>query len=1370
MSSLSEKQRLYGIVPIRCGCKSGTAFFLKEGKLLTAVHVVVEFFTNRTAVLVSFDGESIIRFRAEYVDKVGMKDVAILSPLDDISDYYKENYLPLLSIPFEHSKEMSLLVIGYPKELGHGTSLIDLKVKAYSRVTGKKYDIVTVREDNFEMRNYGGFSGSPVVNENGYVVGVVSTENYGKLTYCSIENICDKLKKMKVSVSEDWATFDGTDFSKQKSREQVQKACRDAGNRYHKNEHIPNIEVTNKVKAFADYEKYHYAEKFLTDVKDELDSIRELSTTLALKKFDNGVDLSLLPYYIDELSKDKNNISYKNILDKLKEKTVKQTTAYNSGHKRFLLMYGIAGTGKTHFSCKIAELLNEHHIVYLLFGSQFNIFEDVEEQILKLLFKNHRNEELKYVLSKINDRATSCNCYAFLIIDALNEGAGDEFWLSYIGRVINLIKEYDHLKMIVTIRKPYETKILRAADEKEWERIILKGFVSKKAVISALDKYLKKEGIDKNYVRGLESEFKLPLFLIIFCQSFQYLTRDERNNIKRTTLFEKYLKARNIKVAAKADEDEKRCVAFMLMEKLAEYSVDHCNAGLIPRDKARIIADRICPRPLWSNNLLHAMLDENLLMDTLADNGVDEMVMFEFENIADVMKAQYLLKSNLTDQDIVCKVSKMAKDLGTKGLSNSKFMNMVVALIAMWDRNTKITSFPVFTTGVFKGFVKRAIDNYKEESHIKYLKGWLNRNRKRYDLTPFHFLHELDNDNSSEFHDLDIYLSNLQMSKRDEKWTIFVNNYFDRPSSWEYIERLSHDDERAERFLLLAVWMLTTSYPESRDFLIRVIYRVMSRHLELVTTFMEKFIRCDDDYVLTGLYCAIYGVVLRNMDTSFVSDVAEKVYNYFYANEMNVTPNIVLRQWTIKILERAYYLDAHADYFMRLKRPFLSFNPDDTKLDKDPNDHYFGNGKGAFLLFDSIFGFSDFNRYILGRNSFMDSHEFYSLDENSRPKPLELQDIARMMAPIIKKKYQYSSVLDEYDGPRFSPDRMHNVKERIGKKYQWLALWEVYGQLTDHYLFYDNEKNEFFGEASIDRLTNLVWPWETKMYDRFDPTMPSSDEMDDIKRFARLGYQESLDLAPNNLSFKDWIDSCETNPLVNVCYFDEQGFDWICLYGFNSTENTENNEKRSTLLFYNSSFVREKNSLQMEKWAAEKDFSGRWMEERTDNIDFRWNEMPWSESYKRLGRGDWVKPESYNEYPCELMVAYDEQLQEEVYGFIEKKDYHSFSSAMPCAEMMEVMELYTAERGVVRRKENGEIVALCKSATNLSGIGLIVRKDVLCNFMKKQKYRLFIYISGNKQVREGGYTVLDSVELSGCLNIISKGELRTVQDLRIVKR
>jgi hypothetical protein len=131
-----------------------------------------------------------------------------------------------------------------------------------------------------------------------------------------------------------------------------------------------------------------------------------------------------------------------------------------------------------------------------------------------------------------------------------------------------------------------------------------------------------------------------------------------------------------------------------------------------------------------------------------------------------------------------------------------------------------------------------------------------------------------------------------------------------------------------------------------------------------------------------------------------------------------------------------------------------------------------------------------------------------------------------------------------------------------------------------------------------------------------------------------------------------------------------------------------------------------------------------------------------------------------------VKVSYDEQLQEEVFGMIDEKGYRIFSAGMPCAELMETMGLYTAERGLVRQRDNDEIAAVSLSVLKEHGSGLLIKKDLLCDFLKQKRYRLYCFISGNKEVILGTMRVLHSKNLSACMTMDGKGNWSVVQGLR----
>lgn len=60
----------------------------------------------------------------------------------------------------------------------------------------------------------------------------------------------------------------------------------------------------------------------------------------------------------------------------------------------------------------------------------------------------------------------------------------------------------------------------------------------------------------------------------------------------------------------------------------------------------------MAPYRLWSQDLMHACLTANLLLDDRSHWG-ESIIMFEYENLGDYYKAEILLKSNLTTNELL---------------------------------------------------------------------------------------------------------------------------------------------------------------------------------------------------------------------------------------------------------------------------------------------------------------------------------------------------------------------------------------------------------------------------------------------------------------------------------------------------------------------------------------------------------------------------------------------------------------------------------------------------------------------------------------------------------------------------------------------
>ena len=123
------------------------------------------------------------------------------------------------------------------------------------------------------------------------------------------------------------------------------------------------------------------------------------------------------------------------------------------------------------------------------------------------------------------------------------------------------------------------------------------------------------------------------------------------------------------------------------------------------------------------------------------------------------------------------------------------------------------------------------------------------------------------------------------------------------------------------------------------------------------------------------------------------------------------------------ILQYADYLDKDNAFEEKLKIPFNSEDPYSLiSSDLNNNENYFGLTDGSKRLYKTLCGFSDFNRYILGSNSYSESRVFYKKD-GDKYQPVPLQDIRNIMANIIMNEYGWDDELGELDNNEYSTSR-----------------------------------------------------------------------------------------------------------------------------------------------------------------------------------------------------------------------------------------------------------------------------------------------------------------------------------------------------------
>lgn len=1366
MSYLKGKAVETLIVPVYCESEQGTAFFVSETNLLTARHVVSSYFQNedaRTPIYIKVESRTLL-CKGEDLSMPGNAiDLALLTIVSE-EDYHASEYMTLLCD--EYVKDMPLHVYGYPQEVAMGCSLVDVKVRNQLEIVkGVWNDRALICDDKLAILNFDGLSGSPVVSMSGRVVGIVVLQINATLSYLSISKAKEHLDKKNINYNSDWIEDDLTTIGAGRSRLLCEKAVATIHDRYTPELHQENKELERILDYISDKQELntsikkaetlarcidHLPEKKKINIQDQLKLWQKLNYNILIDE-NYSILKRCYEYYEDR--------SIVGVNDDVKElKKAIDALEYNDFERlvfksiRNLCLIGKAGSGKTHSLCRYALNNQDKTNIYLFFGTDFNANQSPISYIQNVVCREMSFEEFNY---ELNTRGR----YAVIVIDAINEGMGCNYWNDHLGALRVELEHYDHIRLIISVRTPFDKELNDLMENNKWYVRRIEGFENKN---NAIDAYFNFYKIDKKYKDSKIEAFKNPLFLKIFCEIFHSLTEDERLKVNKHVLYKRYVAKKNEAVANLVDEDPELNITDKYLSTLANYCVYYRHFNPITRSKARQYARRIAPYRLWEKDLLHACLTVNLLLTDRSHIG-EPTVMFEYENLGDYYKAEKLLMSKMDVKKVLQWIEDEKKYLERNIMVPSeKFRTSVKALFDCWYyMGIEVYGEKLIQKG---GSLYELYYDFLMESEIP-----------NNDLVSI--LLRLDNDNVNPLH-LIQKLGNMSLDEvlqihdklkayptvgiRDLIWTRYINQMYER-SGDGYIRELllghSHtlEDTDIEReYLICITWMLSSSHPKFRGIIIREIKKRLEIYQSLILWLIGLFEDVNDPYVLGGLYCAVGGVVLPSRNQELVSTIASFIYHCYYEKDDTVPQDLIVRQWTLKIIERAYYLDKTCDYWKRIKTPFRT-QPIDNKVIAeyaDVQQDCFGLEQGSVMMYNSLFGFEDFNRYIIGTNNRHFSNDYFLLKEDGQYQGVDLHDIMKIMAYYIIHVFGWSDKLGYLDKGRYSPSRFHNDQERIGKKFQWLAWYRVNAYLMDN--CYTSRNRYYYENTAHEKdIVSEPYPWNSAAVSYFDPTI------DETKRCKlEVGLRGIEIQSIKGKEDKDWINNDEYLPYFRYVANSQDGHEYVMLVGYDTSNKEVGKE---TFLFSNACFVRQGDAKEFANWAKNRNFYGRWMPEHRGMIEFLWNDYPWADMcLSSIEQDPWLRPE---DCPCRIQLSYEAQLQEDWEGIDREREFLS-TVYMPCVEMMMQMNLYCSEiRGVI--KTTSEDMAAVNIDHENCIHGLFVRRDILNNYLKLNDYVMFYYVLGEKQLNIGGPNVIIK-NISAAYQYCSEDKLVIVQPMRVV--
>lgn len=852
-----------------------------------------------------------------------------------------------------------------------------------------------------------------------------------------------------------------------------------------------------------------------------------------------------------------------------------------------LLLLGEWGTGKTHFLCDITKIRDNRNLATLtVLAHKLSRNSDPLEAVCRLVPSASNGDQL---LAKLDRLGKKLNGRALIIFDGINE-ADRATWSSAIPEIARKLDQYDHVGLVLSCRTPYDHQVFTEKNRTRFVQYNHPGF--NEIEIDAQSEFFNHYAIPTPNVPLLADEFSRPLFLKILCKTLQsFADRTKRKKIgdmasghrSMTTIFEDFikqvgkgveqdfglpglacwriLKGTRIKGAAKTVG-----VASAMAESQSDW---------LTTDKViQIIRARTGLTECDAQALLERMVVDGLIAEDMVweDGRWIDVIRMPYQRFSDHLISRHLLERYLrTDTpEAIRRSFYVNRPLGKifelengghnyrqPGIASAlmlEFPERIKRIVPADERELifylpkarrKVTpSVDVFLDGL----IWRDAESFSGETHylISFLLKHGNDYTKRKTLDTLVCLasRTAHTDTAAR---LERFLESLDLTKRDMLWSEFLRTSGaaetpNRVLRWVEDNSGVHTDEAASRALIAILeWFLTTTNRGLRDRATRALVFVGASNPKILFDRTIGSLSRNDPYISERMLAASYGVLMRNWwgaKPALIASAAEfarLTFDLMFKRRgAHRTKHILARDYALGIIHLSMKMAPRClgsrDRVL-LQAPFSTFRgkiPAATRI-KDEE------CEGADAAIQMDFGNYTIGRLVEGRANYDNDHSGY---KNVR------RQIEWRINDLGYKEELFKDIDRQISSDNFSMGRSEKPGkiDRYGKKYSWIAFYEVAGLVQD--------------KRSIGPVFDHARMSDTDI----DPSFPDNAR--------ELSPQLKL-LFPKNQSPKEWIGGGirpRYRHLLEQSEIDAHNGPWVLLDGFLEEESKDDDRQAFTFL------------------------------------------------------------------------------------------------------------------------------------------------------------------------------------------------------------
>lgn len=1033
-----------------------------------------------------------------------------------------------------------------------------------------------------------------------------------------------------------------------------------------------------------------------------------------------------------------------------------------------LVLDGEAGIGKSHLLGDVVSkrMQCDFKTVFLL-GHHFVTDEDPWTQILKRLqIKNINAEQF---LTRLNNYAESTGNRLVIFIDAINEGRGRYFWGNNIHSFVNSFKEHSWLGLVLSVRTTYKKLIFPAEEDRMVDIVYHSIYGFQDVEFEASHLFFSNYKIELPSIPLLNPEFQNPLFLKLFCEGIKKagLNRipDGLQGISAVIGF--FLKGVNEALAKpiRVDYNPSLNLVQKAVFALINYKISN-NLTSIPYENAFETIDSSVSAFINKKGFIDELILEGVLSKNLFWNyekkDFDEVIYLSFERFEDHLTAQFLIE----------RFPDLEKEFGENGSLNQ----LVFDHWAIMENRGLIEAFSIQVPEIkgkeFYDIVPLVYDDYeiasafvasllwrKFETITENSIDYVNNVVLHHQGTEEYFWDTIISVSALPNHFYNGYflhrnLFSQELSDRDAKWTQELRyKYTDESSvkrlidwAWNEQDKSHISDESIKLSGIALAWLLTSTNRQLRDCATKGLVGLLQERINVLIEVLKMFEGVNDPYVYERIFCAAYGCALRTSATEKLLDLSEYTYTTIFNVQDEIYPHVLLRDYARGIIEYSYYIGQNLSFEINFVRP-----PYKSKLESEfPSNEYIDE------KYDLDYKSPNFKDYHWGQNSILSSMatehgrimygDFgrYTFQSALSSWKLKANDLSNLAISWIFEKYGYNAEKHgEFDRSIGSGRGRNTIpNERIGKKYQWIALHEMLARVSDNFTKYER-----WGHS--DDLDYYQGPWEPFVRDIDPSVLIKKTGIYDSKEIGGIWWEKSINFNWTCTN-SEWTASPKDIPDFTeiIQKKDNKSEDWLLLEGSNSwsepkkigQEKWENPHKEiwSQLRSY---IIKSQDLSKFREWGTQKSFMNLWMPGSSAPYEVFCREYYWSPSYHfNVFDGsvdiDWkeVHDPKTGEYVMDVDVTAidahwsteNDNSKEESINFL-KPNYTIFK---------ELNLDYGLKDGEFLDK-NGEIVCFATNMYDESNAQLLIKKSSLLPFLKKNNLTIVWTVLGEKQIMGG---------------------------------